>query len=69
MSFWRCSVRATDPGRVFNPSLAGSFRFEDITILKRINPDIIGVRGMVCGGNRNATINEDLIATALAMIR
>ena len=37
--------------------------------LKRINPDIIGVRGMVCGGDRNATVQEDLIKTALAMIR
>jgi uncharacterized protein (UPF0264 family) len=50
-------------------ALAGSLRFEDITTLKRINPDIIGVRGMVCGGDRNATIKEELIATALAMIR
>jgi len=61
------TARNTDLG--LKTALAGSFRFEDITILKRINPDIIGVRGMVCGGNRNATINEDLIATALAMIR
>jgi uncharacterized protein (UPF0264 family) len=50
-------------------ALAGSLRFEDITTLKRINPDIIGVRGMVCGGDRNAMIKEELIATALAMIR
>jgi uncharacterized protein (UPF0264 family) len=50
-------------------ALAGSLRFEDIGRIKRINPDIIGVRGMVCGGNRNATIQEELITTALAMIR
>ncbi|MGA2911950.1 MAG: (5-formylfuran-3-yl)methyl phosphate synthase [Methanoregula sp.] len=50
-------------------ALAGSFKFEDIEALKRINPDIIGVRGMVCGGDRNATVREDLIKTALAMIR
>ncbi len=50
-------------------AVAGSLRFEDITALKRINPDIIGVRGMVCGGDRNATIKEELIVTALAMIR
>ena len=37
--------------------------------LKRINPEIIGVRGMVCGGDRNAAVREDLIKTALAMIR
>jgi hypothetical protein len=50
-------------------ALAGAFTFEDIEALKRINPDIIGVRGMVCGGDRNATVREDLIKTALAMIR
>ena len=50
-------------------ALAGSLVFEDIDALKRINPDIIGVRGMVCGGDRNATVREDLIKTALAMIR
>jgi (5-formylfuran-3-yl)methyl phosphate synthase len=50
-------------------AVAGALKFEDIEALKRINPDIIGVRGMVCGGDRNATIREDLIKTALAMIR
>jgi hypothetical protein len=50
-------------------ALAGSLKFQDIDVLKRINPDIIGVRGMVCGGDRNATIREDLIQTALARIR
>jgi uncharacterized protein (UPF0264 family) len=50
-------------------ALAGALKFEDIDALKRIDPDIIGVRGMVCGGDRNATVREDLIETALAMIR
>jgi (5-formylfuran-3-yl)methyl phosphate synthase len=50
-------------------ALAGSLKFEDIDSLKRINPDIIGVRGMVCGGDRNATIREDLVSAALARIR
>jgi hypothetical protein len=50
-------------------ALAGALKFEDMEALKRINPDIIGVRGMVCGGDRNATVQEDLIKTALAMIR
>jgi hypothetical protein len=50
-------------------ALAGAFKFEDIDALKRINPDIIGVRGMVCGGDRNGTVQEALIRTALAMIR
>jgi len=50
-------------------ALAGALKFEDIDALKRINPDIIGVRGMVCGGDRNATVREDLVEAALAMIR
>jgi len=49
-------------------ALAGSLAFADIDALKRINPEIIGVRGMVCGGDRNATIREDLVKTALARI-
>ncbi|MDD4136966.1 MAG: (5-formylfuran-3-yl)methyl phosphate synthase [Methanoregula sp.] len=50
-------------------ALAGSLKFEDIDALKRIDPEIIGVRGMVCGGDRNAAVREDLIKKALAMIR
>ncbi len=50
-------------------ALAGSLKFEDLDSLKRINPAIIGVRGMVCGGARNARIREDLIRTALEKIR
>lgn len=61
------TLKNTDLG--LRTALAGSLRFSDIGMLKRINPDIIGVRGMVCGGDRNATIKEDLIATALTMIR
>ncbi len=50
-------------------ALAGALKFEDLGALKRINPDIIGVRGMVCGGDRNATIREDLVEEALRSIR
>jgi len=49
-------------------ALAGSLKFEDIATLKRINPDIIGVRGMVCGGDRSATIEPALVEKALKMI-
>jgi len=50
-------------------ALAGALKFDDIDALKRIGPEIIGVRGMVCGGDRNATVREDLIQAALARIR
>ncbi|MDG6257742.1 MAG: (5-formylfuran-3-yl)methyl phosphate synthase [Methanomicrobiaceae archaeon] len=49
-------------------ALAGSLKFEDIDPLKRINPDIIGVRGMVCGGDRGNAIRPELVERALSMI-
>jgi uncharacterized protein (UPF0264 family) len=42
-------------------ALAGTIKFEDIPALKRISPDIIGVRGCVCGGDRNSTIRKELV--------
>ncbi len=50
-------------------AIAGSLKFEDIGLLKKIGPDIIGVRGMVCGGDRSDTIRADLVSKALSMIR
>jgi len=49
-------------------ALAGSLKFKDIEILKRINPDIIGVRGMVCGGDRRAMVQEELVLKAVSMV-
>lgn len=42
-------------------AIAGSLRFEDLPTLERISPDIIGVRGMVCGGDRRTTIQQELV--------
>ncbi len=42
-------------------AIAGTIKFEDIQSLKRISPDIIGVRGCVCGGDRNSTIKRELV--------
>lgn len=42
-------------------AIAGSLRFEDIPLLERIRPDIIGVRGMVCGGDRRTAIQQELV--------
>ena len=42
-------------------ALAGTLKFEDIDALNAINPDIIGVRGCVCGGDRNAFIKLELV--------
>jgi uncharacterized protein (UPF0264 family) len=30
-------------------------------MLLRLEPDIIGVRGIVCGGDRNSAIRADLV--------
>jgi hypothetical protein len=42
-------------------ALAGTIKFEDIPALKRISPDIIGVRGCVCGGDRKSSIKQELV--------
>ncbi len=42
-------------------AIAGSLRFEDLPTLERIGPDIIGVRGMVCGGDRRTAIRQELV--------
>jgi uncharacterized protein (UPF0264 family) len=43
-------------------ALAGSLTFEDIPAIKRINPNILGVRGMVCGGNREDSVKAELVS-------
>ncbi len=50
-------------------ALAGSLVFDDLPALRRIGPEIIGVRGMVCGGDRTAQLQEDLVLRAMAAIR
>ncbi len=42
-------------------AIAGTIKFDDIPALKRISPDIIGVRSCVCGGDRNSTIKYELV--------
>ncbi len=42
-------------------AIAGTIKFEDIPALCRISSDIIGVRGCVCGGDRNSTIKMELV--------
>ncbi len=64
-------TRFTEQNRGFGlkTALAGSLRFEDLDALKRIDPEIIGVRGMVCGGDRSATIRAELVEKAMMMLR
>jgi uncharacterized protein (UPF0264 family) len=49
-------------------ALAGSIKFEDIPLLKELKPDIIGVRGMVCGGDRSERIKAELVKKLKAML-
>ena len=42
-------------------ALAGSITFEDLPAIKAINPDILGVRGIVCGGDRAAQVKAELV--------
>ena len=49
-------------------ALAGALKFEDIPVIKAINPDILGVRGMVCGGNRDDSVQVELVTNLKKMV-
>lgn len=42
-------------------ALAGSIGFAHLELLRRLDPDIIGVRGIVCGGDRKAAVQKELV--------
>jgi len=42
-------------------AIAGTIKFGDLELLRRVDPDIIGVRGAVCGGDRSGQIKEELV--------
>lgn len=50
-------------------AIAGTIKFEHVPSLNRIMPDIIGVRGCVCGGNRNSAIKQKLVERLKTEIR
>ena len=50
-------------------ALAGSLSWDHISLLKEIDPDIIGVRTMVCENGRNSTIRHDLVAKLMTSVR
>jgi uncharacterized protein (UPF0264 family) len=49
-------------------ALAGSLKFDDIPAIKEIAPDIVGIRGMVCGGNREDRVKEELVSALKRMV-
>jgi (5-formylfuran-3-yl)methyl phosphate synthase len=42
-------------------AIAGSIGFGHLELLQRLEPDIIGVRGIVCGGDRQSALRADLV--------
>ncbi len=49
-------------------AIAGNIQFEDIEAINQIGPDIIGIRGCVCGGDRNSTIQQKLVEELRSMM-
>jgi hypothetical protein len=49
-------------------ALAGSIKFKDISPIMKMGPDIIGVRGIVCGGDRSECIKAELVSKLRAML-
>ncbi len=49
-------------------AIAGNIKFEDIEAINQIGPDIIGIRGCVCGGDRNSTIQQKLVKELKSMM-
>jgi uncharacterized protein (UPF0264 family) len=49
-------------------ALAGSIKFDDIPHVRKTGADIIGVRGLVCGGDRNDGIRAELVTKLRAMM-
>ncbi len=42
-------------------AIAGALEFKDLPALRRIQPDVLGIRGMVCGGDRDDEIKLELV--------
>ncbi len=63
-------TKFVDDARELNltTALAGTIKFEDIDALNRINPDIIGIRGVVCGGDRSSEIKKELVEEFIAQM-
>lgn len=50
-------------------ALAGSLSWNHISVLKELNPDIIGVRTMVCENGRNSMIKSHLVSKLMTSVR
>jgi hypothetical protein len=50
-------------------ALAGSIKWEHLKLLKKIHPDIIGVRTIVCRNGRNSKIERELVEKLVTEVR
>jgi uncharacterized protein (UPF0264 family) len=51
-------------------ALAGALRLDDLAALRRLGPDVVGIRGAVCRGqDRGATIDAGLVSAFVAAAR
>lgn len=50
-------------------ALAGNVGWKDIDVLKRIKPDIIGVRTAVCENGRNSSISSRLVSELVRLLK
>ena len=42
-------------------ALAGGLKWDHLKAITDINPDVVGVRGLVCNGNRNGSLDLNLV--------
>jgi uncharacterized protein (UPF0264 family) len=52
---------ASGRARGLEVAVAGNIGFQHLEMLRQIDPDILGVRSIVCGGDRSSSIKAELV--------
>ena len=50
-------------------ALAGGLKWEHLKAVKEIKPDVVGVRGLVCNGGRDSSLDIDLVKKFVEAVR
>ena len=50
-------------------ALAGGLKLEHLKAVKEIKPDVVGVRGLVCNGGRDSSLDIDLVKRFVEAVR
>ncbi len=50
-------------------ALAGGLKWEHLEIVKSLNPDVVGVRGLVCGGEREGELDPELVERFVRVLK